>query len=1067
MKKLQKIKLINWYTFQNETINIQGNVLISGANGSGKSTLLDAVQFVLSAGNQKFNQAANEKCTRTVESYIRGKLNTEKKAFLREGDVTAYIALEFSNDTDSRIDIIGAVMEITTSSNLNKTFFKISGTEITDDLFIEDNAPKTLWNFKHKKNLEIEFFDIKREVQKMICSVLGLSGNKYFELLHRALSFKPIDNINDFVHTFLLPEDNINIENLTQNIEQLRSLIDIVETEEEKVSYLTKIEEIYQQYQELQHSLEQQQFLKDNIKQEKIKQKITELKDTKKQISLELEKFASQQNEYTNQREKVNQSRRMYRQENEKGEQTKIYDQLIDEEEAVKKAINAEEVLYKDYKKELGHEKNNLNSFPWSKKIEKIDLKDTISTKEILVEINNHLIKDKDALIKKEIELKTRKEEVDEKIAFTKSKIDLLKKKKIPYQEEVNNLIQEIKETLSAKYNVNIEVRPLCEYLEITSERWRKAIEGYLNNQRFDLIIDPLYFDEALEIYEAKKKAKKIHGVGLVNTKKYSQDLKKEEDTLAYFIKSANIYAERYATFILNKVVYCEKIEDLKQHKRAITETCMTYSNHVARQINPKVYEYYFIGKEAKVQQLKKYEQAFTLLKELKMKITPEYNETINKKSKLSNSAIPNLIYKLKVVENYNQLTNKYLYVKEQINNLKIDGLFNNIKEQIDKYNQEEETLTKKINNLTKDIIESEVKVKNIEEQLNELQEELLEKNINLEIPESWIQEFYKIIKDRKLIQVEKEIIEKEEKLKSKLIKYEREICLELNNYNSKFCFDEIASLENIRAYLDELTKIREYNLLEHKSSIQNFKEQCQTSFREDFISKLRDKIDTAKEEIKKLNKSLKKQNFGKEHYEFICTKSTDKDMGIYYDIITSGNNFNVHTLFEDTLTIEQYDHMEALFARITASHTTESTEKTIKEYTDYRRYMSYDIKVTNEDGDSYLFSSCAREKSGGEIQTPFYVIIAASFEQLLRNGRRNDAVGAIVLFDEAFNTMDESRINAMMRFYSNLNIQLLISVPPERIPSIATNVNTILIINSKSNYSTINEIGVEELIYE
>ena len=45
MKKLTKIKLINWHYFQNETINVDGSFLLSGENASGKSTILDAIQL--------------------------------------------------------------------------------------------------------------------------------------------------------------------------------------------------------------------------------------------------------------------------------------------------------------------------------------------------------------------------------------------------------------------------------------------------------------------------------------------------------------------------------------------------------------------------------------------------------------------------------------------------------------------------------------------------------------------------------------------------------------------------------------------------------------------------------------------------------------------------------------------------------------------------------------------------------------------------------------------------------------------------------------------------------------
>ncbi len=59
MKKLVKIRLINWHYLSNETIIINGNTLLTGPNASGKSTIMDAITFVLTAGDTTFNLAAN------------------------------------------------------------------------------------------------------------------------------------------------------------------------------------------------------------------------------------------------------------------------------------------------------------------------------------------------------------------------------------------------------------------------------------------------------------------------------------------------------------------------------------------------------------------------------------------------------------------------------------------------------------------------------------------------------------------------------------------------------------------------------------------------------------------------------------------------------------------------------------------------------------------------------------------------------------------------------------------------------------------------------------------------
>ena len=47
MKKLTKLRLINWHLFANETTNIDDITFLTGANGTGKSTIIDAIQTVL------------------------------------------------------------------------------------------------------------------------------------------------------------------------------------------------------------------------------------------------------------------------------------------------------------------------------------------------------------------------------------------------------------------------------------------------------------------------------------------------------------------------------------------------------------------------------------------------------------------------------------------------------------------------------------------------------------------------------------------------------------------------------------------------------------------------------------------------------------------------------------------------------------------------------------------------------------------------------------------------------------------------------------------------------------
>ena len=148
MKTLTKVKLINWHTFSNTEFEIYKNALITGENGTGKSTILDAIQYVLTVGKCKFNKAASDIGNRTLESYIRCKTGIEGHEYVRNGDVTTYIVLEFFDENGVYVDInpkIGdADLREYLEDSMQYIFFlveleRILGKELPDEVLLYDN----------------------------------------------------------------------------------------------------------------------------------------------------------------------------------------------------------------------------------------------------------------------------------------------------------------------------------------------------------------------------------------------------------------------------------------------------------------------------------------------------------------------------------------------------------------------------------------------------------------------------------------------------------------------------------------------------------------------------------------------------------------------------------------------------------------------------------------------------------------------------------------------------------------------------------------------------------------
>ena len=103
-----------------------------------------------------------------------------------------------------------------------------------------------------------------------------------------------------------------------------------------------------------------------------------------------------------------------------------------------------------------------------------------------------------------------------------------------------------------------------------------------------------------------------------------------------------------------------------------------------------------------------------------------------------------------------------------------------------------------------------------------------------------------------------------------------------------------------------------------------------------------------AQSEFRELNKALKDITFSNERYEFIYMPSGHYRN--YYDMIM--DDFNViqgESIFSGIFHETHKEVIDELFERLALNN--ESSSKTLAEFTDYRTYMDYDIKIIHSDG--------------------------------------------------------------------------------------------------------------------
>lgn len=1061
MKKLTRIKLVNWHYFVNETIDVNGSCLISGENASGKSTILDAIQLILTTNTRKFNPAANEKSKRDLKGYVRCKTGEEGNTYVRKNSVISYVALEFHEESRDRFFVLGAKFDSPDEeSDIRKLWFCEEGM-LDGFSFVINNKPATDEQFRNNGK---KIYPIRSatEAKDRFKRRLGNLDDNFFDMIPKSLAFKPMDNIKKFITQFILPEKKIEIDGLRENIRNLREMQLLIEDVRKQITHLQKIIETNSKMDEIQRNI-----LIINILLEiaRIHDKKNKIEENQRNLELKKQELYSQKKESESVLEELDseqKSLQAIRIDISNNECSILISKLQQDLELLEKDRRHfapyVEILQTQLNniiralKYVQNIPNNINSLT-IRAIGESDMSQE-ERNELFVILKNLFIKTSNFLNEEWAEKNLETKKFKQQLTELKDKIDKLRKNQITYPKNTIKLRDAINTEFDNRSIVS-DVRVFADLLEITKPEWQNAVEGYLNTQRFNIIVEPQYYDIAAQVYNRLKH--QIEGVTLVNTQALDLNIETQENTLASVITSKNRYAKAYANYLMGRVILCDEVTELKNHSIAITSGCMLYQGKGLRKIPEDIYRIPYIGEYALKHQLKLAEIDFRKIK--------EQCDTLEEKIKEIETA-------LEYIGNCNfEIVKMYLSAPLQLDNIKKKIHQTNIELQdaqndpniIELKSKEEEcndrvlALSKKkdeikesIINLERDIHDISANTKELKQQIVELEEHIQSlSNGDDSAIDAAQHKFAEHSKTKEAETIYENYDRRKTALDNKYIKLRDDLITLQTNYRG----GEYGTGEQvIFAYAEEYRILSNHNLIQYEEKLNKAKEACELEFHEHFLARMRENIKNAQEVFKNLNKALRNIYYGNDSYKFHCSAHRMKQ-GLY-EMITSEINLGGLTLFTDKFEEKYHNEMETLFSKLTESD--EHGEKILSEYTDYREYLDYDIEIVSKDGKSQYFSKIYGEKSGGETQTPYYVAIAASFAQMYSVGETI----RIIMLDEAFDKMDDDRIASMMQFFRSQNFQIILATPPAKIETIGEYVDTVLV-TYRSGYSSV----VEEYI--
>lgn len=1079
MKKLNRLLLLHWYKYEKEIVEFDNINFLTGKTAAGKSTIIDALQLVLlgDTNGAFFNKAANDKSNRTLKSYLFGENGDNEEGgyrYLRNDRFTSYVALEFEDTVNHKKFVTGFVADCYKDQTFDYKWFIINTQGFPSNFFIDEKREvpyeiKQLRSFLvswlHSKSA-FEFCDTNKRYQEVTMGKFGSVKNKYRTLLRKAVPFTPISDIEKFITESICDVKNdIDVDQMQNDIRQYKSLQRDANQIQKRVTMLNEICEINQKYEGEKEKEQVQRYIVHRAEKEVEQEKEAELK---KELQANREKIQANTNLMDSLKKEINTLKLQYDKLNEEyrtSDITRKEKELREQLNRLKEKLDVIEKNISDMTKELqryGEQWSkglaSIHDIPYitipasySQLITQLE-KFSWETRECIPigDCAKRMQEVKEKLQKKAILLKEEWSQLHIKVEQLEGIVRKLKSGIKAFPENVTRLIGVLQKQ-------GIEAKIFANLLEIKEERWRNAIEGYLGNQRFYLIIKPEEYKQAVRIYNEVKKTEQIHEVGIVDIRKLQKEnhQKPMRGSLAEMIRSENQYAAAYANYLLGKVIRCDNVDDLNKHHTAITDQVMLYKGYVVRSIHPERYRTPYIGQESLKMQLRMKLQQLEELQE-KLNRVGDYYRKLDEVSKLAiMETYQSTVYMELIAgdEEYEQLKEQiaqiqeeydgldFLYlerIKKQLNQLEHslnekDGQHRDLDKQNVAYQTKNDTINKeKLPDVIGRIAECTTR---IDERYNE--------HWRITIGEPRFQQEVETgKKPDAIITGFNAALGKTAKARESLGKERIE---KRTQYNKEFKMSYEVTREDNTRYDEELEELQAIRLPEYVGKIEDAKEKAYNQFRDDFIAKLKSNIETVRQQIDELNNALKQSVFGTDSYRFIMKPRPEYKR--YYDMITDQllmdtGGWNIASQsFNDKYQreiAELFDQLIVIETDVSAQKRAEY-EKNVKKFTDYKTYLLFDLKVTDENGNEQSLSKTLLKKSGGETQIPFYISLLASFSQVcrVRNTKQNNTIRLIIL-DEAFSKMDGERIKECIRLLRKFELQAIFSAPPEKIADIA-----------------------------
>ena len=608
MKKLKKILLINWLYFSKELIEVDEINFLTGKNGAGKSTVIDALQIVLlgETNARNFNQAANEKSQRTLDGYLRADMDENNPNSRRGKDFSSFIVCEFLDDIEGRSFVCGIIFDCRSDGSRQDRYFLYDG-GIPEDCFIHQGEAidiPALRAFLKPYGVRAKLYDTHKQYQADLLAKWNVHNEQVMRMMKKAVSFRPIVDIQKFITENIcdIPEKP-DIEAMQQNIRDYKRHEQLAQRQEEKLAALREIEKLYRDWQQAIDRWRIHSFLslwaQKEVQRSQIDRMELEKGDCEKNLSETERRIEAMAAEIAQKETRQRELDRAVAQSSVFQEEEKLQRQKEALLQDQKKLMGGLQSLALDIRREsdrISHLCEDILALEGERSLTPVQEVAETAKKaysvfagagfELFARPLSLFETAQDAIAELSTAMRHAAHRVEDQLNIYKDETDQkqvalanLRKNVKDYPRGLLAFQKRLAAELEQRLGHPVDLPILADVLEIREEAWRGAVEGYLNTQKFYLLVDPACYREALEIYNRMKRDFGNSSFGIVDVGKLRERerLEPRSGSLATKVETQNDLARSYIDYLLGRVVCCNRVEQLRNYKTAITAEGMLY----------------------------------------------------------------------------------------------------------------------------------------------------------------------------------------------------------------------------------------------------------------------------------------------------------------------------------------------------------------------------------------------------------------------------------------------------------------------------------------------------------